>query len=86
MVGHTDFATQQLPNLFPYLHDEEQSSFQVWYQPSDTVNSKYVVGLKTDHSSMVIRFQVDEFTHTLLMDCLLLDHKFILGLCTRCQP
>ena len=46
------------------LHDGVGSSFPGLVQSDDTVNSESVMGIKPGDSSMVIGYQVDEFTHT----------------------
>ena len=37
--------------------------------PDDTVNCNSVVGMKVDSYGVVIGYQVDEFTHTWLVEC-----------------
>ena len=48
----------------PSLHDGEGSSFPGLVPSDDTVNSDSVMGIKPGDSSVVIGYQVDEFTHT----------------------
>ena len=48
----------------PSLHDGEGSSFPSLVPSDDMVNSESVMGIKTGDSSVVIGYQVDEFTHT----------------------
>ena len=48
----------------PSLHDGEGSSFPGLVPSDDTVNSESVMGIKPGDSSVVIGYQVDEFTCT----------------------
>ena len=48
----------------PSLHDGKGSSFPGLVPSDDTVNSESVMGIKHSDSSVVIGYQVDEFTHT----------------------
>ena len=48
----------------PSLHDGEGSSFPGLVPSDDVVNSESVMGIKPGDSSVVIGYQVDEFTHT----------------------
>ena len=48
----------------PSLHDGEGSSFPGLVPSDDTVNSESVMGIKLGDSSVVIGYQVDEFTCT----------------------
>ena len=48
----------------PSLHDVEGSSFPGLVPSDDVVNSDSVMGIKPGYSSVVIVYQVDEFTHT----------------------
>ena len=48
----------------PSLHDGEGSSFPGLVPSDDAVNSESVMGIKPGDSSVVIGYQVDEFTHT----------------------
>ena len=48
----------------PSLHDREGSSFPGLVPSDDMVNSESVMGLKPGDSSVVIGYQVNEFTHT----------------------
>ena len=52
------------PILLPSLHDGEVSSFPGLVPSDDTVDSDSVMGIKPGDSSVVIGFQVDEFTCT----------------------
>ena len=52
------------PIPLPSLHGEEGSIFLGFVLSNDTVDSKSVVGMKPGDSSVVIWYQVDEFTHT----------------------
>ena len=47
----------------PSLHDREESSFPGSAPPSDIVNSKCVLGVKSIDSSVMIKYEVDKFTH-----------------------
>ena len=65
MVGHTtlgDWQSQPIP--LPSLHDGEGSSFPGLVPLDDTVDSESVMGIKPGDSSVVIVYQVDEFTCT----------------------
>ena len=48
----------------PSLHDGEGSSFPGLVPSDDAVDSESVMGIKPGDSSVVIGYQVDEFTHT----------------------
>ena len=48
----------------PSLHDGEGSSFPGLVPSDDVVDSDSVMGIKPGDSSVVIGYQVDEFTHT----------------------
>ena len=48
----------------PSLHDGEGSSFPGLVPSDDAVHSDSVMGIKPGDSSVVIGYQVDEFTHT----------------------
>ena len=48
----------------PSLHDGEGSSFPGLVPSDDTVDSESVMGIKPGDSSVVIGYQVDEFTCT----------------------
>ena len=50
------------PIPLPSLHDDE-GSFPGLVPSDDTVNSESVMGIKPGDSSVVIGYQVDEFTH-----------------------
>ena len=65
MVEHTALEAQQShPILLPCLHDGEGSSFPGLVPSDDTVDSESVMGVKPGDSSVVIGYQVDEFTCT----------------------
>ena len=53
--------------------------FQVWYHPVTSGNSKSMVGGKPGDASVVIGYQVEEFTDTWSVEHLLLNHKFTTG-------
>ena len=65
MVWHTALKGSPGSHSIPLtsLHDGEWFSLPGFVLPNDTVDSKYVVGIKPGQSSMVIGYQVDEFTH-----------------------
>ena len=48
----------------PSLHGGMGSSLSGLVPSDDTVNSESVIGIKPSDSGVVIRYQVDEFTHT----------------------
>ena len=52
------------PIPLPSLHGEEGSSSTGLDSSNDTVDSESVMGIKPGVSGAVIRYQVDEFTHT----------------------
>ena len=52
------------PIPLPSLHGGEGSSFPGLVPSDDTVNSKSAMGIKPGDSGVVIKYQVDEFTHT----------------------
>ena len=52
------------PFPLPSLLGVKGPSFPALVQPDDTVNSKFVVGIKPGDFSVLIGFQVDECTHT----------------------
>ena len=52
----------------PSPHSEERSSFPGLVPSYDTVNSKSVVRTKPGDYSVVIGYQVDEFSHTCLVE------------------
>ena len=54
--------SQSIP--LPFLHGGEGSSFLGLVPSNDTVDSESAMGIKPDDSSVVIGYQVDEFTHT----------------------
>ena len=64
MVGHTVFGTwQSHPIPPPSLHGGEGSSFPGLVPSNDRVNFESAMGVKPGDSGVVIRYQVDEFTH-----------------------
>ena len=69
-MGHTIFGSQGV-SLDPsaFLHSGKGSSVAGLVPPNHTVNSVSVVSIKPGDSSMVIGYQVDEFTHTWLVEC-----------------
>ena len=69
-IEHTTLRAQQ-SHSFPllYLDGREGSSFSGYVSPNDMVDSKSVVGVKPCDFVVVIGYQVDEFTHTLLVEC-----------------
>ena len=69
----------------PSLHDREGSSFPGLVPSDDTVDSDSVMGNKPGDSSVVIGYQVGEFTHTWFVEGLLLTPTFILGSLVRCH-
>ena len=71
------------PITLPSLNGGEGCPFSVPVPPSDTVNSESVVGMTPGDSSVVIGYQVNEFTPTWLQSALLLDYIFILVLWVR---
>ena len=52
------------PIPLPSLHDEEGSLLPGLVPSDDTVDSESVMGIKLGDSSVVIGYQVDEFTCT----------------------
>ena len=60
-------------------------SFPGFASPSDMVNSKCIVVIKPGNSSVVIWYQVDEFTLTSSVEYLLLNHTFTLGRFEKCH-
>ena len=52
------------PIPVPSLHNEEGSSFPDLVPSDDAVDSDSVMSIKPGDSSVVIGYQVDEFTHT----------------------
>ena len=65
MIGHRALGAQQShPILPPSLHGGKGSSFP-GSDPTDEMGDfKSVMDVKPDDSGVVIRYQVDEFTHT----------------------
>ena len=57
-------SAESQPIPLPSLNDGEGPSFPGLVQSDDTVNSESVMGIKHGDSSVVIGYQVDEFTHT----------------------
>ena len=57
-------SAESHPIPLPSLHDGEGSSFPGLVPSDDLVNSESVMGVKPGDSSVVIGYQVDEFTHT----------------------
>ena len=55
-------------NPLPSLHGGERSSFPVLVPANDTNDSESVVDLEPVDSSVVIGYQVDEFSHTWLVE------------------
>ena len=70
----------------PSLHDGEGSSFPGLVPSDYMVNSESVIGNEPGDSSVVIGYQVDEFTHTWSAENLLPTPTFILGSLVRCHP
>ena len=69
MVGQTGVGAQQShPISLPSLHGREGFSFPVLTSSNSTVNYKYVVVVELNDSGVMIGYQVDEFSHTLLAD------------------
>ena len=62
---------RELPNPSTFPIWWEGSSLPGCVPPNDTVNSESVVGIKPGDSSMVIGFQIDEFT------CIWLAQQFV---------
>ena len=60
----------ELPNTSAFLHGGE-ASFQFSAPPDNTVNPKSMVGINSCDSVVVIGYQVDEFTHTWLAECII---------------
>ena len=57
-------SVENHPIPLPSLHDGEESSFPCLVPLDDTVDSESVMGVKPCDSSLVIGYQVDEFTCT----------------------
>ena len=57
-------SAESHPIPLPSLHDGEGSSFPGLVPSDDMVNSESVMGSKPGDSSVMIRYQVDEFNHT----------------------
>ena len=66
------------------LHGREGSSFPDSAHPDDMVNFESVVHIKFGKSDMVIRYQVDGFTHIWLVECFIAQYTFILVSQVRC--
>ena len=69
----------------PSLHDGEGSSFPGLVPSDDTVNSESVMGIKPGYCSVVIGYQVDEFTHTCSAEQFVACTHIILGSLVRCH-
>ena len=69
----------------PSLHDGEGSSFPALVPSDDMVDSDSVMGIKPGDSSVVIGYQVDEFTHTWSAEQFVAHSTFILGSLARCH-
>ena len=54
------------PISLPFLNGSEGSSFPGFVLPYDMVDSDSVMGMKPVDASVVIGYEVDEFTHTWL--------------------
>ena len=69
-VGTYSFGVTGESHLIlpPSLHGEEGSSFPGLVTPNDAVNSKSVVGMTPGDSSVVIGYQVHEFSYTWLAE------------------
>ena len=63
----------------PSLHDGEGSSFPGLVPSDDMVDSKSVMGIKPEDSSVVIGYQVDEFTHTRSVEWFVVHSHIYLG-------
>ena len=69
MVGHIALGAQQIHLIpLPSLHDGEGSSFPDLVPSDDTVDSEFVLGIKPGDSSVMIGYEVDEFTCTLSLE------------------
>ena len=69
MVGHTTLGAQQSHLIpLPSLHGGDGPSFPGLDPPSDIFTCKSVVGIKTGDSSVVIGYQVYDFTCTWLTE------------------
>ena len=69
----------------PSIHGGKGSTFAGSAPPNDMDDFESVVGVKLSDSGVVIRYQVDEFTHTLGQQSVsLFDHTFILVSWVRC--
>ena len=62
-------AWQSHPIPQPSLHSRKGSSFPGLIPSNDTVDSKSAMGIKPSDSSVMIGYQVDEFTHTWSAEC-----------------
>ena len=67
----------------PSLHGREVSSFLGCVPADDIINS--MVGVKPLDSSVVVWYQVDEFTAAGQLSASLLDHTFTLVSWEKCQ-
>ena len=64
VIGHTALGLgRELPNPSTFLHGAEGSSVPCSAPSTDRSNSASLVGIKSGHSSVLIRYQVDECTH-----------------------
>ena len=69
MVGHTALRVQQSHLIPPAsLHGREGSCFPGSNPPDDTVDFKFVVGIKLAILMWWSGYHVDEFTHTWLTE------------------
>ena len=69
----------------PSLHDGEGSSFLGLVPSDDAVDSDSVMSIKPGDSSVVIGYQVDEFTHAWSAEQFVACSTFILGSLDRCH-
>ena len=60
--------SRESPNPSAFLHRRKRSSFPAFVLYSDMVNFDSLVGIKPGKSEVVIGYQVDEFTHTWLVE------------------
>ena len=70
----------------PYLPGGEGSSFPCCVAPDDKVYSRSVVGATPGDSGVVIEFQVDEFTGTLLAECFIAQSHIYPGFTGKVSP
>ena len=84
MVGHTDFGAQQkVPDLSAFQHSGEGYHFPGCIPPSDMVDLQSFVGIKPGGFGVVIRYQVDKFTHTWSMECFLAQSDIYPGFMSK---